>query len=42
MTRNMEVGFPFAGYFSFQPLWQDVYKSDPDFMDEKEGEKIEL
>ena len=41
-TRNMEVGFPFAGYFSFQPLWQDVCKSDPDFMDEKEGEKLEL
>ena len=42
MTRNMEVGFPLAGYFSFQPLWQDVCKSDPDFMDENEPQKIVL
>jgi ribulose-5-phosphate 4-epimerase/fuculose-1-phosphate aldolase len=32
-TRNYEVGFPLAGYFSFQPLWQDIVKSEPDFMD---------
>lgn len=33
-TRNYEVGFPIAGYFSFQPLWQDICKEQPDFMDE--------
>ena len=32
-TRDYEVGFPLAGYFSFQPLWQDVVKDQPDFMD---------
>ena len=32
-TRNNEVGFPLAGYFSFQPLWQDILKSDSDFVD---------
>lgn len=33
-TRNYEVGFPFAGFFSFQPIWQDICKEQPDFMDE--------
>ena len=33
-TRNYEVGFPLAGYFSFQPMWQDICKEQPDFMDE--------
>ena len=32
-TRNYEVGFPIAGYFSFQPLWQDICRNEPDFMD---------
>jgi len=32
-TRNYEVGFPLAGYFSFQPMWQDIIHEQPDFMD---------
>lgn len=32
-TRNFEVGFPIAGYFSFQPIWQDICAEQPDFMD---------
>ena len=32
-TRNYEVGFPLAGYFSFQPMWQDIVQEQPDFMD---------
>ena len=32
-TRNNEVGFPLAGYFSFQPMWQDIVVEQPDFMD---------
>lgn len=32
-TRNYEVGFPLAGYFSFQPMWQDIVAEQPDFMD---------
>lgn len=32
-TRNNEVGFPLAGYFSFQPMWQDIVREQPDFMD---------
>lgn len=32
-TRNYEVGFPIAGFFSFQPLWQDICRDQPDFMD---------
>lgn len=34
-TRNYEVGFPLAGYFSFQPMWQDIVHEQPDFMDIK-------
>ena len=37
-TRNYEVGFPLAGYFSFQPMWQDIVKDQPDFMDIAEPE----
>jgi len=33
MTRNNEVGFPLAGYFSFQPMWQDIAREQPEFMD---------
>ena len=29
-TRNNEVGFPIAGWFSFQPLFQDVMAAFPD------------
>ncbi|OJJ14342.1 class II aldolase/adducin family protein [marine bacterium AO1-C] len=32
-TRDYEVGFPLAGYFSFQPMWQDIVHEQPDFMD---------
>ena len=32
-TRNYEVGFPLAGYFSFQPMWQDIVSEQPGFMD---------
>jgi len=32
-TRNNEVGFPVAGWFSFQPLWQDIMVSCPDLVE---------
>ena len=32
-TRNNEVGFPVAGWFSFQPLWQDILVNCPDLLD---------
>ncbi len=32
-TRDQELGFPLAGYFSFQPMWQDILHEQPDFMD---------
>jgi ribulose-5-phosphate 4-epimerase/fuculose-1-phosphate aldolase len=31
-TRNLEVGFPVAGWFSFQPLLQDILANSTDFM----------
>jgi ribulose-5-phosphate 4-epimerase/fuculose-1-phosphate aldolase len=31
-TRD-QTGFPLAGWFSFQPLWQDIVHSDPDLFD---------
>lgn len=31
-TRNYEVGFPIAGWFSFLPMFQDICASSPDFM----------
>ncbi|MEO1438276.1 MAG: class II aldolase/adducin family protein [Bacteroidota bacterium] len=31
-TRNEELGFPLAGYFQFQPLWQDIVADQPEFM----------
>jgi ribulose-5-phosphate 4-epimerase/fuculose-1-phosphate aldolase len=31
-TRD-ETGFPLAGWFSFQPLWDDIVRTDPDFLD---------
>jgi len=41
-TRNYEVGFPLAGYFSFQPMWQDIVHEQPDFIDiaEPEGKLV--
>jgi ribulose-5-phosphate 4-epimerase/fuculose-1-phosphate aldolase len=31
-TRE-QTGFPLAGWFSFQPLWQDICVSDPELFD---------
>jgi len=31
-TRNKEVGFPIAGHFSFQPLWQDIVSAYPELL----------
>jgi ribulose-5-phosphate 4-epimerase/fuculose-1-phosphate aldolase len=31
-TRE-QTGFPLAGWFQFQPLWQDICASDPDLFD---------
>ena len=25
-----QTGFPLAGWFSFQPLWQEICRTDPD------------
>ena len=33
MTRDFEVGFPLAGYFSAQPLFQDIFTEQPDLVD---------
>ena len=32
-TRNNEVGFPIAGWFSYQPIWQDIVAANPDILD---------
>lgn len=31
-TRDL-TGFPLAGWFSFQPLWDDIARTDPDLFD---------
>jgi ribulose-5-phosphate 4-epimerase/fuculose-1-phosphate aldolase len=31
-TRDLS-GFPLAGWISFQPIWQDIVRSDPDLFD---------
>ncbi|WP_354645183.1 class II aldolase/adducin family protein [Kitasatospora camelliae] len=31
-TRE-QTGFPLAGWFSFQPLWEDIVRSDPDLFE---------
>jgi ribulose-5-phosphate 4-epimerase/fuculose-1-phosphate aldolase len=31
-TRQ-QTGFPLAGWFSFQPLWQEICRTDPDLFD---------
>ena len=33
MTRDYEVGFPLAGYFSAQPLFQDIFHEQADLID---------
>lgn len=33
MTRDYEVGFPLAGYFSAQPLFQDIFVEQSDLVD---------
>jgi ribulose-5-phosphate 4-epimerase/fuculose-1-phosphate aldolase len=33
MTRDYEVGFPLAGYFSAQPLFQDIFAEQADLVD---------
>ena len=38
MTRDFEVGFPLAGYFSAQPLFQDIFAEQPDLIDIAEPE----
>jgi ribulose-5-phosphate 4-epimerase/fuculose-1-phosphate aldolase len=31
-TRE-QTGYPFAGWFSFQPLWQEITRTDPELFD---------
>ena len=31
-TRD-QTGFPLAGWFSFQPIWDDIVRTDPDLFD---------
>jgi ribulose-5-phosphate 4-epimerase/fuculose-1-phosphate aldolase len=31
-TRD-QTGFPFAGWFSFQPLWEEIVRTDPELFD---------
>jgi len=33
MTRNEGVGFPVAGWFSYQPIWQDIVAANPDLLE---------
>ena len=28
-----QTGYPLAGWFSFQPLWQEICRTDPDLFD---------
>jgi len=32
-TRNQELGFPIAGWFSYQPIWQDIISAFPELME---------
>ena len=32
-TRDYEVGFPIAGWFSYQPIWQDIVSAFPDLLE---------
>jgi ribulose-5-phosphate 4-epimerase/fuculose-1-phosphate aldolase len=38
MTRDYEVGFPLAGYFSAQPLFQDIFHEQADLIDIRSAE----
>ena len=31
-TRE-QTAYPLAGWFQFQPLWDDICRTDPDFLD---------
>jgi hypothetical protein len=31
-TRDM-AGFPLAGWFGFQPLWQEICRTDPELFE---------
>jgi ribulose-5-phosphate 4-epimerase/fuculose-1-phosphate aldolase len=31
-TRDLEVGFPAAGWFQYQPIWQDIIAAHPDLL----------
>jgi len=33
MTRDQELGFPVAGWFSYQPIWQDIIAACPDLLE---------
>ena len=28
-----QTGFPLAGWFSFQPLWQEICRTDPELFE---------
>ena len=32
-TRDFELGFPIAGWFNYQPIWQDIIAAHPELMD---------
>ena len=42
MTRDFEVGFPLTGYFSAQPLFQDIFHEQADLVDEGVEVKLSL
>jgi len=32
-TRDYELGFPLAGWFNYQPIWQDIISAHPELLD---------
>ena len=32
-TRDYELGFPIAGWFNYQPIWQDIITAHPELME---------
>lgn len=32
-TRDNELGFPVAGWFNYQPIWQDIVTAHPELLD---------
>jgi len=32
-TRDYELGFPIAGWFNYQPIWQDIISAHPELME---------